>query len=208
MLPDVVAEQHPPTRPSTASPGSAAPAGSTCPPPSTTTITQPDPNCPEACLAELRLQLRERPEIPVSQRPPACRPGSPPAPPITSQNMLWFACPPPLLRTAPRIASGNSPTRDSICGQRASQPLAGSPSPPHSGSRHRRHGVYRGVAPSSEHPPLPRSPRTHRAATAARMDRTARPLPDSAPAAVLGRTHAARSRPPPHQPAAKPGEQG
>ena len=32
--------------------------------------------------------------------------GSPPEPPMICQNMVWLACPPPLLRTAVRIDSG------------------------------------------------------------------------------------------------------
>ena len=48
--------------------------------------------------------------MPPAEAPPGTvSPGSPPLPgPITVQNREWFACPPPLLRTAPRMSSGTA----------------------------------------------------------------------------------------------------
>src|SRR5688572_28230316 len=79
-------------------------------PPSATSHTQPLPNRPTPAFAHCSLNASKVPNDPVIAS--AILPvGAPPAPledagAIHVQNMLWFQCPPPLLRTAVRTSSG------------------------------------------------------------------------------------------------------
>src|SRR5215471_13379490 len=75
-------------------------------PPSLTSHAQPDPNRPAAAAANCSLNFAKSPNallIAVASFPE----GSPPLPgPMSSQNIEWFQCPPPLFRTAVRTDSG------------------------------------------------------------------------------------------------------
>src|SRR6185295_4199072 len=75
-------------------------------PPSFISHTQPLPKRPAPAFAHSSLNLSKLPNAALI--PSATLPvGAPPAfGAIHFQNMLWFQCPPPLLRTAVRIASG------------------------------------------------------------------------------------------------------
>src|SRR5690242_9447139 len=67
---------------------------------------QPDPNRLMPAAASFSLNASKLPNVPLmaEARLPT---GVPPLPgPIICQNMEWFQCPPPLLRTAVRIFSG------------------------------------------------------------------------------------------------------
>src|SRR5262245_41459208 len=68
--------------------------------------THPLPNRPAPALAHCSLKASKLPNAPLIAS--AALPfGAPPAlGAIHVQNMLWFQCPPPLLRTAVRMASG------------------------------------------------------------------------------------------------------
>src|SRR5688572_7043395 len=75
-------------------------------PPSLSSHTQPLPKRPVPAFAHSSLNLSKLPNEPLIAS--AILPvGAPPAlGAIHSQNREWFQCPPPLLRTAVRIASG------------------------------------------------------------------------------------------------------
>src|SRR3989441_4179040 len=75
-------------------------------PPSSISHAQPLPNRPTAAFANSSLNLSKLPNAELIALPRAPV-GAPPAPgPIHFQNWLWFQWPPPLLRTAVRMASG------------------------------------------------------------------------------------------------------
>src|SRR5208283_917585 len=73
-----------------------------------TTHAQPEPNRPMPAAANLALKSSKLPYLALMAlaRLPT---GDPPALGLMiSQNMAWFQCPPPLLRTAVRIGSGTA----------------------------------------------------------------------------------------------------
>src|SRR5574340_281985 len=79
------------------------------PAPSAVTQAQPEPNRPEAAAVNCSFNFAKSPKdrFTASAKAPV---GSPPAlGPMSTQNMLWFQCPPPLLRTAVRTTSGTAP---------------------------------------------------------------------------------------------------
>ncbi len=73
---------------------------------SATSQPQPLPNRPAQALANCSLNWLKPPNALVMAS--ASAPEGSLAPPgaIVSQNIVWLACPPPLLRTGVRIASG------------------------------------------------------------------------------------------------------
>ena len=75
----------------------------------TTSQAQPLPKRPTAALANSSLSLSKPPKVLLIAE--ASRPlGAPPLPgPRIFQKNAWLLCPPPLLRSAPRIASGTLP---------------------------------------------------------------------------------------------------
>ena len=75
-------------------------------PPSAISHTQPLPKRPAPALPHSVLKLSKLPNAALIASA-ALPVGAPPAlGAIHVQNMLWFQCPPPLLRTAVRMASG------------------------------------------------------------------------------------------------------
>src|SRR5688572_20426875 len=75
-------------------------------PPSLSSHTQPLPKRPAPAFAHSSLNLSKLPNAELMASP-ALPVGEPPAlGAIHFQNMLWFQWPPPLLRTAVRMASG------------------------------------------------------------------------------------------------------
>src|SRR5262245_12093885 len=77
--------------------------------PSSSRHTKPLPHRPAPALAHCSLNASKPPNDPVMASP-ILPVGAPPAfGPIHFQNMLWFQCPPPLLRTAVRTSSGTEP---------------------------------------------------------------------------------------------------
>src|ERR1700722_15462710 len=72
----------------------------------TTSHAQPEPNRPTPAAANFVLKSANEPKEDLIASPTAPE-GSPPPPFFISfQNIEWFQCPPPLLRTAVRIFSG------------------------------------------------------------------------------------------------------
>ena len=70
--------------------------------------TQPLPKRPTPAAANRSLNVSNDPNaasIALATLPDGA---PPPLGLITCQNMVWFECPPPLLRTAVRIASGHA----------------------------------------------------------------------------------------------------
>ena len=111
MLPDVEAEDRglaASTRPSAGCPGSAVEVTASLPSLPTTSQAQPEPNRVVAALANASLNAANPPSSLVI----ACASapvGSPPPPGfMICQNSEWLAWPPPLFRTAVRIASGSA----------------------------------------------------------------------------------------------------
>src|SRR5512132_3945422 len=75
-------------------------------PPSLTSHTQPLPNRPTPAFPHCSLNASKLPKE-AAIASPAFPVGAPPAlGAIHVQNLLWFQCPPPLLRTAVRMSSG------------------------------------------------------------------------------------------------------
>src|SRR5829696_4193250 len=77
-------------------------------PPSLRSHTQPDPKRPAPAADHCSLNLSNPPNDSLIARPISPL-GDPPAfAAIHFQNIEWFQCPPPLLRTAVRTDSGTS----------------------------------------------------------------------------------------------------
>src|SRR4051794_39158435 len=82
-------------------------------PPEDTSHAQPLPNRVVAALANCSLKLSKPPNVPLIRSAILPVGAPPPFGDIRGQNSEWLAWPPPLLRTAVRIASG-SPLRSLI----------------------------------------------------------------------------------------------
>ena len=77
------------------------------PPSATTSQPQPEPNCPVAAALTFSWRASTLPKvdsIAAARAPVGAAAGEPL---MIDQNSEWLACPPPWLRTAPRIASGS-----------------------------------------------------------------------------------------------------
>src|SRR5438270_7272954 len=84
-------------------------------PPSLSSHAQPEPKRPTPAAANCSLNFSKSPNDDLIASP-TLPPGAPPAlGPINSQNNVWFQCPPPLLRTAVRTASGTLLMPESNC---------------------------------------------------------------------------------------------
>ena len=96
-------------------------------PPELISQTQPLPNRPAPAAANCSLNVSNDPNaasialdtLPVGAPPPFAL--------ITCQNIVWFECPPPLLRTAVRIAAGTL-SRSAMSSSRPFAASSGCPS--------------------------------------------------------------------------------
>ena len=80
---------------------------------STVTNTQPEPNWRSPVVLKSAWNFWNPPRS-RSMALLSSPEGSPPEPPMICQNMVWLACPPPLLRMVARIDSGAWPSFASI----------------------------------------------------------------------------------------------
>src|SRR5690349_20300621 len=71
-----------------------------------TTHDQPEPKRPAPALLTASLRPSTPPNLLLIASASAPLGAPPPLGPMICQNMLWLACPPPLLRTAVRLSSG------------------------------------------------------------------------------------------------------